>query len=186
MEYCKPNLRRCDDRALGWLFSPSALYPVDAIRPAPATLSVPQPLLPITWRDLRTVHALEKVCFGRDAWGYFDLLLALVQPGIVRLKAQVDGNLAGMVIGESRPFEGVGWVASICVHPAYQRRGLGKALLAACEKALPQPLVKLTVRKSNLGAIALYRQFGYQQISIWQHYYSGGEDALVMEKSKLG
>lgn len=158
---------------------------MDALRPAPAILSASQPLLPVTWRDLRAVRALEKVCFGPDAWGYFDLLLALLQPGIVRLKAQVDGNLAGMVIGESRPFEGAGWVASICVHPNYQRHGLGKALLAACEAALPQNLIKLTVRKSNSRAIALYQQFGYEHVSTWQHYYSGGEDGLVMEKSKL-
>jgi [ribosomal protein S18]-alanine N-acetyltransferase len=159
---------------------------VDAIHPAPPLPTTsPSPLAPVTWRDLRATHTLEKVCFGRDAWGYLDLFMALVQPGIVRLKAQVDGNLAGMVIGESRPFEGVGWIASICVHPAYQRRGLGKALLAAAEAALPQSLIKLTVRKSNANAIALYQQFGYEQLSIWPNYYSGGEDGLVMEKSKV-
>jgi [ribosomal protein S18]-alanine N-acetyltransferase len=159
---------------------------VDAIHPAPTLPTTsPSPLIRVTWRDLRAVHTLEKVCFGRDAWGYLDLFMAVVQPGIVRLKAQVDGNLAGMVIGESRPFEGVGWIASICVHPDYQRRGLGKALLAAAEAALPQNLIKLTVRKSNAPAIALYKQFGYEQLSIWPNYYSGGEDGLVMEKSKV-
>lgn len=157
---------------------------MDAVRPAPFLTPIPYPLTTITWRDLRAVRALEVVCFGRDAWGYLDLLFTLIQPGIVRLKVQVDGTLAGMVIGEQRPFEGAGWIASICVHPNYQRRGLGKALLAACEAALPQSLIKLTVRRSNDQAIALYKQFGYQQVSVWHSYYSGGEDGLMMEKSK--
>ncbi len=138
------------------------------------------------WRDLSAAHALEKVCFERDAWGYFEIFLALIQPGTVRLKAEVAGRLVGMVIGEPRPFEDAAWIASICVHPDYQRRGIGKALLSACEAALPQRLVKLTVRKSNAHAIALYQQFGYKQVAVWQSYYAGGEDGLVMEKSRGG
>jgi ribosomal protein S18 acetylase RimI-like enzyme len=52
------------------------------------------------------------------------------------------------------------------------------------EIALKTPLIKLTVRRSNAGAIALYEKFGYQTTAVWDHYYSGGEAGLVMEKER--
>lgn len=170
---------------------------MDAIHPAPAPAASAFAIARAGWRDLRAARALERLCFGADAWGYFELGFTLIQPGLARFKALDGGRsersghgerddrpVVGLVIGESRPFEGAGWVASICVHPAYQRRGIGGALLAACEAALPQRVIKLTVRESNRQAIALYRQFGYERVAVWQNYYASGEDGLVMEKSK--
>ena len=43
--------------------------------------------------------------------------------------------------------------------------------------------MKLTVRASNHGAIALYEKEGYRTIDIWKKYYNDGEDGLVMEKT---
>jgi [ribosomal protein S18]-alanine N-acetyltransferase len=145
---------------------------------------LPAVIIPASLRDIRDVHALEKACFGPDAWGYFELFFTLITPWNANLKAVVDGKLAGLVVGEPRPTEGIGWIATIGVHPHFQRRGIGQALLAAAEAALPQNVIKLTVRRSNAGAIALYQKFGYQRVNVWQGYYAGGEDGLVMEKSK--
>ena len=66
--------------------------------------------------------------------------------------------------------------------PRYRRRGIGRALLKACESKLGVPRSRLTVRMSNLGAIQLYEQDGYVSIDMWKSYYSDGEDAKVMEK----
>jgi ribosomal protein S18 acetylase RimI-like enzyme len=44
--------------------------------------------------------------------------------------------------------------------------------------------IKLTVRMSNRGAIALYEQEGYKTADIWRAYYDDGEDGVVMEKVK--
>lgn len=139
---------------------------------------------PASLGDLFAVHALEKACFGTDAWGYIEIVLALATPGQVRLKAVTADTLVGLVIGDPRPFEGVGWIATIGVHPSYQRRGIGEALLSACEAALPQQVIKLTVRASNSSAMALYRKRGYQRAGVWQRYYAGSEDGIVMEKHK--
>src|SRR6185503_18645032 len=97
-------------------------------------------ILPASLPDLFAIHALEKACFGPDAWGYFEIVLALVIPGHTCLKAVTDDRLVGLVIGDPRPFERIGWVETIGVHPDYQRRHIGEALLAACETALPQPV----------------------------------------------
>ncbi len=140
-------------------------------------------ILAARWRDLPAVWALEKACFGRDGWGVIDLGFALVSPN-VRLKAMAGERLAGLVIAEAHAREGYAWIATLGVHPEFQRRGLGQRLLAEAEARLPVPLLKLTVRQSNLPAIALYEKFGYARAGVWERYYSGGEAGVVMEKNR--
>ena len=133
-------------------------------------------------RDLTALRRLETVCFGRDAWPLLDLIAVLTWPDMVRLKAVEDGEMIGFVAGDPRPSEGTGWVATIGVDPRYQRRGIGRALLHACEEKTRLPRMKLTVRMSNEPAISLYEKEGYRFVDIWRRYYNDGEDGLVMEK----
>lgn len=135
------------------------------------------------WRDLPGVWALEKACFGRDAWGVIELGVALVSPN-VRLKAAESERMVGLVVGEPHPHEGYAWIATIGVHPEFQRRCIGQRLLAEAEARLTAPLLKLTVRQSNTPAIALYQKFGYASVSRWERYYSDGEVGIVMEKNR--
>ncbi len=137
------------------------------------------------WHDLNQVWALEKLCFSKDdAWPYLDLLAALSFPGLVRYKLCKGKDLIGFVGGEVK--EGVGWITTIEVHPDYQGRGFGKALLARAEAALGKPTIRLTTRKSNLVAIRMYEKAGYKPVDLWKAYYIGGEDGLVFEKSRGG
>lgn len=136
---------------------------------------------PAGWRDWRGVYALEQACFGLDAWGPIEIFFALVGPA-VRYKAVNGGRLVGFVMGDPQPGQGFSWIATIGVHPDFQRRGIGGRLLAAAEAALTTPRIRLTVRRSNAGAIALYQKFGYQSTTVWDHYYAGGEAGIVMEK----
>ncbi|MEE9215929.1 MAG: GNAT family N-acetyltransferase [Anaerolineales bacterium] len=137
---------------------------------------------PATWRDLRPIVALEKVCFGRDSWPWPEILAALTFPGTIRLKAELEGQMVGFAIGDRRGRRDLGWVASVGVHPDYRRRGLGRQLLAACEQGLETHRVRLSLRKSNEAALELYLQAGYSHVDRWPKYYRDGEDALVMER----
>jgi ribosomal protein S18 acetylase RimI-like enzyme len=137
---------------------------------------------PASIRDLRALRNLENACFEKDAWPLLDLIAVLTWPDVIRLKADEDGKLVGFVAGDPRPSQGVGWVATIGVDPHYQRRGIGQALLRACEAQVKLPRMKLTVRLSNRGAVSLYEKEGYRTIDIWKAYYDDGEDGLVMEK----
>ena len=137
---------------------------------------------PVTWRDFRSVLALERACFPNDAWPWIDILASLTFPDTVRLEAEREGEPVGFVIGDRRRGEGVGWIASIGVHPQFRRRGIGHQLLERCEKELGTIRVRLTLRRSNLGAQRLYRVSGYAEIGVWDRYYRDGEDALLMEK----
>ena len=105
-------------------------------------------------------------------------------PGLVRLKAVVGSEMAGFVGGDPHPAEGVGWIATLGVLPAYRRRGIATALLADCETAMNMPAVRLSVRRSNQSAAELYRGQGYHMVGIWSAYYYDGEDALVLEKKR--
>ncbi len=143
---------------------------------------VPAVITQATFRDVGQARAVERICFGPEGWGYLELFFALIFPDTVRLKAVADDQLVGLIIGDRQGHQRMGWVSTIGVLPGYQRRGIGEALLAACESALNQSQVRLTVRASNAAAIAFYHKAGYHQVNTWRGYYSGGEDGLIMEK----
>jgi len=133
--------------------------------------------------DLGALRRLETVCFEKDAWPFLDLIAVLTWPEVIRLKAVDAGEMIGFVAGDPRSSDGVAWISTIGVDPRYQRRGVGRALLRACEAQIELPRMKLTVRVSNQGAIALYEQEGYQMVDLWRGYYNDGEDGLVMGKN---
>jgi len=140
-------------------------------------------IVPATIRDLNALRKLENACFEKDAWPLFDLVAVLTFSGVVRLKAVEDGQMIGFIAGDPRPSQGFSWIATFGVLPAYQRRGIGRSLLHACEAQLKTPRLRLSVRSSNQAAIALYEEEGYRTTDIWKAYYDDGENAIVMEKS---
>lgn len=118
-----------------------------------------------------------------------ELLGVLTFPDVVRLKAVINDQMAGFIAGDPRRANSrgnlrtaEGWILTLGVLPAYRRLGIAEALLAECEAQMNMPVVKLTVRRSNLAAIRLYEKTGYRQIDIWLKYYHNGEDGLVFEK----
>jgi ribosomal-protein-alanine N-acetyltransferase len=137
---------------------------------------------PASLRDLGPLRRLEQACFEKDAWPLLDLIAVLSWPDVIKLKAVDQGEMIGFVAGDPRPSEEATWIATIGVDPRYQRRGIGRALLHACEERAKLPRMKLTVRMSNEGAISLYEKEGYRSVDIWKRYYNDGEDGLVMEK----
>jgi ribosomal protein S18 acetylase RimI-like enzyme len=112
----------------------------------------------------------------------FDLIAVLTFADVIRLKALEDDQMVGFVAGDPHPRDGWGWISTIAVDPRYRRRGVGRALLHACEKMLGVPRSRLTVRISNQSAISMYEKEGYGTTEIWNNYYNDGEDGIVMEK----
>ncbi len=132
--------------------------------------------------DISSLQKLERVCFQQDAWSLFDLVAVLSFPDVVRLKAVIGNQMVGFIAGEPRPSEKLAWIATIGVLPEHQNQGIGRALLVNCEKQLNLPRIRLCLRPSNLSALSLYSQTGYQTIDRWKEYYNDKGDALVMEK----
>jgi ribosomal-protein-alanine N-acetyltransferase len=141
-------------------------------------------ILPASWRDFGALKRLEQICFPKDAWPVWDLMGVLIMPDVIRLKAVAVGEMVGFIAGDVRRSQRVTLIATIGVLPEYRRRGVGAALLAACESRALQGVIRLNVRQTNRAAIRLYRGFGYEEVGIWPNYYQDGEDALIMEKQK--
>jgi ribosomal-protein-alanine N-acetyltransferase len=133
--------------------------------------------------DLSDLRVIEKACFPLDAWPLLELIGVLMMPNLVRIKAVIKERMVGFISGEQRRLEGVGWISTIAVLPQYQRLGIANALLDRCENEMGFPVVKLTVRRSNLAAQSLYASRGYRQVDVWASYYQGGEDGLVLQKN---
>ena len=133
-------------------------------------------------RDLGALRSVEKVCFPKDAWPLLDLIGVLTFPGVIRLKAVNGKQMIGFIAGDVRRMEGVAWIATVAVLPEHRGKGIGSALLKACEDQITVDSVRLCVRMSNDVAIHLYEKFGYGRVGEWMRYYQDGESALVMEK----
>ena len=139
-------------------------------------------ILPANLRDLGSLRRVEQACFLKDAWPLLDLIAVLTWPEVIRLKAVEDGHMIGFIAGDPRPSDHMAWIATVGVLPAFQRRGIGRALLRECESRLTQRSIRLCVRVSNEPAIRLYQQEGYLSVDTWREYYNDNENALVMEK----
>jgi len=77
-------------------------------------------------------------------------------------------------------------ILSLAVLPEQRRRGIGNALLAACEQAWRTAGVRgawLEVRRDNRGALKLYEQRGWTDAGLRRGYYEDGTDAVVMRWS---
>jgi len=134
------------------------------------------------WRDFNELRQLENECFPLDAWPIWDVLGILSLPSIIRLKAVVDEKMVGFVAGDIRKHEDTGWIATLAVTPDERRNGIATALISSCEIQMNVKNIKLAVRRSNDAAIRLYLKLGYHQSGVWEKYYIGGEDALILEK----
>ena len=155
--------------------------------PGPGTLDV----RPLAETDLDAVHRLE-LASSPDPWSR-DLLAAelpsadghgapndriwLVAVEVVDRGAAVVG-FGGVlqVIDEAH-------VMNLAVDPARRRLGVASRLLAALLLAIGDRgavSVTLEVRASNVGAIELYRRFGFEVAGRRPRYYPDGEDAEIM------
>jgi [ribosomal protein S18]-alanine N-acetyltransferase len=144
-------------------------------------------LRPMRMEDVEQVYAIDVLSFSLP-WTERSYRFELTEnpaAGLWVAEVLEQGNqprLAGVIVT---------WfiidevhVANIAVHPDYRRLGIGRKLLA---HALLHSAYKgantamLEVRRGNLGAQALYEQFGFKTVGVRNHYYvDNNEDALLM------
>ena len=75
-------------------------------------------------------------------------------------------------------------IQNVATALCYRRHGVGRSLLAAVLATADAEGISraiLEVRVGNLGAISLYREFGFIDCGTRRCYYPDGEDALLME-----
>jgi len=97
---------------------------------------------------------------------------------------ELEGIVAGygimsLVVGEAH-------LLNICIAPEWQRQGHGRLLLEhfmelARERGAGQMF--LEVRLSNVAALNLYRESGFNEVGMRKNYYpaeNGREDAMIL------
>ena len=122
--------------------------------------------------DMPRILAIERACFGRDAWderlfrAYLDAwpeLFLLAKRGV-----RTAGYSIAVIRGERADLE------SIAVDPRSKRRGIGSALVRKTLTLLRRRGVAsagLMVEVDNAAAIALYQQFGFRRTRTIRNYY---------------
>jgi ribosomal-protein-alanine N-acetyltransferase len=132
--------------------------------------------------DRDAIAAIDEACFGQAT---VNLPAELERPWSHVWVARLGGDqgrpsallLAWSVADELH-------ILSVATLPEHRRRGLARALLAhALEYARQQRAqrIQLEVRRSNRGAIRLYRAFGFRATGIREQYYADNlEDAIEM------
>lgn len=133
--------------------------------------------------DLDQVLAMEAELFGATAWNR-DLFLDEIgrMPNSRWYQVLVEENQVIGYIGLA--FAGTtADIQTIGIAPARQRTGLGSKLLnlaltEAKKRGVEQVFLEVAVE--NAPAISLYKDFGFNQISIRPNYYGAGKNAYVM------
>ena len=131
-----------------------------------------------------SVAAIEKECFGVDAWSEKSVASELTNQLSLWLVA-VDGDRVAGYVG-SQTVCGETDMMNVAVTADYRRQGLGEKLVMALEqelKAIGSQCLTLEVRDSNTPARTLYEKLGFQQIGLRKNYYRNPrEDAHILRK----
>lgn len=147
--------------------------------------------------DMGELLAIERTCFGRDA--YDRNLFAEYKRICGTLFLVVEGAAPGAALAQAGKSFPVGYsIACICPRPpglanlisiavVPEARGQGAAslLLSSTIRRLKLRGVKrltLVVRKSNGSAIRFYKRHGFTPLRRAPRYYEDGEDGLLMRK----
>lgn len=137
---------------------------------------------PMRRRHIPAVLRIEASVYARP-WSAGLFLSELAQRTtrayfVARHRGKVVGYAGIMLFGDE------GHITNIAVDPAFHRAKIGtRLMLTILEEARARGAraVTLEVRRSNPGAQALYRWFGFQTVGLRRGYYvETGEDAYVM------
>ena len=131
--------------------------------------------------DLPFLLDIENKCF-KDPWSQYLFEGALLDEQCLCLGADDNGRLISYSIFLFIP-NVEAQVLSIATIPEYRRKGIAEKLFSEsinAANALGIYEYTLEVRKSNLGAIALYNKLGFKDEGIRPSYYQDGEDAVIM------
>lgn len=155
-----------------------------------------RPVEPEDWPDITEMMAQPRVIAGTLQLPFRSLAfqrqrLEKNDPARPYLGAVLDGKVVGdiMLAPATNPRRAHAASFGMCVHDAYQGRGVGAALLAALldltDRWLNVRRMELTVFADNARAIALYERFGFEREGLYRDYaFRDGAfvDALAMAR----
>ncbi|MDO5590804.1 MAG: ribosomal protein S18-alanine N-acetyltransferase [Lachnospiraceae bacterium] len=133
---------------------------------------------------IEEIYKIEQCTFP-DPWSEKSIADTLSVSGYRNTAVWIDGELAGYLFCSHVLDEAE--IVKIAVHPKFQRQGVARMLLEEfLEWCKDHDISRwmLDVRAGNVGAIALYRAFGFVEDGVRKNYYEHPrEDALLMSRS---
>jgi ribosomal-protein-alanine N-acetyltransferase len=139
---------------------------------------------PLLESDFNAIYPIERAAH-QEPWSQANLL-SCFGPRYFNGLMLVEGRPAGFYISDL--VAGDSSLMNICVHPEFQGKGLGRALLKeylARSKAKGAEAWFLEVRAGNRTAIGLYESEGFAEYCRRADYYGTGqdrEDAVLMSR----
>ena len=131
-----------------------------------------------------SVAAIEKECFGTEAWSERSVASELENKLALWLVA-LDGETVAGYVGSQTVCNETDMM-NVAVTAPYRRQGIAEKLVNALVeelKAIESHSLTLEVRASNTPAIALYEKLGFVQTGLRKNYYRNPkEDALILRK----
>ncbi len=178
-----------------WGCSLSSSAPASAS--AAASAQAAGPLSPVQVRaaraaDLDALVKLETQCFQGDRLSrrQFRYMLSRAQAALLvavdRATAEtVPTPLLGYVLVLFNRATSVARLYSLAVAAAARRRGVGRALVAAAERATwdaERAYLRLEIRRDNIASQRLFEGLRYRRFGVLSDYYDDHMEALRYEK----
>lgn len=116
-------------------------------------------------------------------WSVPRIVRHVRRPDDLVIKAERAGSVAGFAIMSYA--EETAHLNLLAVEPDYRRRAVGRRLLGWLEETAVCAgvfLIQLEVREQNRGARRFYRAAGYEETELVAGYYSGIEDAVMLQR----
>ena len=133
----------------------------------------PAAIRPLAQRDLPAVVRIDAVYTGSEQHAYWtQLFREFLGPSADRtrvgLTADIDGDVAGFLLGDVRAFEfgsePCGWILEIGVDPAHTRHGVASALLAEAVRRLRASgvsTIRTMVKRNDVPMLTFFRTNGF-------------------------
>lgn len=132
--------------------------------------------------DMPEVLAIDEACF-EFPWSEDDFIRVLRQRNSIGMVAEVKGCVVAYMLYELHP--GRLHLLNFAVHPDFQRRGVGTAMINKLIGKLSvnrRGRIMLEVRETNVEAQQFFRSRGFKAVSVLKDFYEDTtEDAYVMQ-----
>ena len=132
------------------------------------------------------IHAIQIAAYSQEA----TLLGAVSFPPLQRSIADIersderffgaylDATLVGVIALEGKPSSAGMVISSLVVLPAFQRRGVARAMLSTIVGNFSSGALTVSTALQNAPALALYAQFGFVEV---RRHLAGAEELPVAE-----
>ena len=133
--------------------------------------------------DATEIREMEERIFS-DPFSQKDIFSYICSDNGMCFTATDDSGVVGYIVGTKIPPEGE--IYRIAVREDKRQRGIGYRLLSYAlktERGSGVETVFLEVRSKNIPARALYKAYGFKEISVRKNYYQNPtDDAIIMVK----